>query len=181
MRRLHHRVRERLHLEFATEVTEKTTNEIDDVLEENYMTIYVKMINGKTISKTCEGKQKAACISDEVERGSLIPRDMTYLAHQGKVMNEKKTIEENNIGAEATLEMSLRLLGMEKNEQMDTQETEEDREKKRKLEEGKEGKMMKPSDDTVYLRRDIMEALKRSDEKMESYSRKADEKWKASQ
>ena len=31
------------------------------------MTIYVKMINGKTISKTCEGKQKAAIISDEVE------------------------------------------------------------------------------------------------------------------
>ena len=57
---------------------------------------------------------------------------------------------------------------------MDTQETEVDREK-RKLEEGKEGKM-KPSDDTVYLRRDIMEALKRPDEKMESYARKADEK-----
>ena len=35
--------------------------------------------------------------------------------------------------------------------------------------------MTKPNDDTVYLRRDIMEALKRSDEKMESYSRKADE------
>ena len=47
---------------------------------------------------------------------------------------------------------------------------------KRKLEEGKEGKMTKPNDDTVYLERNIMEALKRSDEKMESYSRKADEK-----
>ena len=47
---------------------------------------------------------------------------------------------------------------------MDTHETEEDREKKRKLEEGKEGKMTK-SNDTVYLRRDKMEALKRSDEK----------------
>ena len=34
-------------------------------------------------------------------------------------------------------------------------------EKKRKLEEGKEGKMTKPNDDTVYLRRDIMEALER--------------------
>ena len=63
---------------------------------------------------------------------------------------------------------------MEKNEQMDTHETEEDREKK--LEEGKDGKMTKPNDDTVYMRRDIMEALKRSDEKVESYSRKADEK-----
>ena len=36
--------------------------------------------------------------------------------------------------------------------------------------------MTKPHDDTVYLRRDIMEALKGSDEKMESYSRMADEK-----
>ena len=57
-------------------------------------------------------------------------------------MSEKKTIEENDIEAEATLEMSLRLLGgMKMNEQMDTHETEEDREKKRKLEAGKEGKM----------------------------------------
>ena len=44
---------------------------------------------------------------------------------------------------------------------MDTEETEEEREKKRKLEEGKEGKMTKPNDDTVYLRRDILEALKK--------------------
>ena len=36
--------------------------------------------------------------------------------------------------------------------------------------------MTKPNDETVYLRRDILEALKRSDEKMESYSRKTDEK-----
>ena len=65
--------------------------------------------------------------------------------------------------------MSLRLLGgMEKNEQMDTHETEEDREKKRKLKEGKEENIMK--------RRDIMEALKRSDEQMESYSKKTEEK-----
>ena len=35
---------------------------------------------------------------------------------------------------------------------------------------------MKSNDDVIYLKRDIMEALKRSDEKMESYSRKTDEK-----
>ena len=93
------------------------------------------------------------------------------------MLNEKKTMKENNIEAEATLEMSLRSLGgMEVNEQMDTHETEEDKEKKRKLEEGKEGKATKPNDDMVYLKRDIKEALKRSDEKMDSYSRKTDEK-----
>ena len=46
---------------------------------------------------------------------------MTYLVHQGKVMNEKKTIEENNIGAETTIEMSLRLLGgMDASDMKDT-------------------------------------------------------------
>ena len=88
----------------------------------------------------------------------------------GADLNEKKTIEENNIGIDTTVVMSLRLVGgMEKNEQMDTQETEEDREKKRKFEGGKEGKVLKPSDDAVYLRRDMMKAFKRSDEKMENY------------
>ena len=43
-------------------------------------------------------------------------------------------MKENNIEAEATIEVSLRLLGgMEVNEQTDTHETEEDSEKKRKL------------------------------------------------
>ena len=122
----------------------------------------------------------AAVISDEVERRSSIPRDTIRLVHKGKMLSEKKTMKENNIGAEATIEMSQRLLGgMEMNEQMDTHETEEDREKKRELEERKEGKATKPDDDMVYLKRDIMEAHKRADAKMESYSRKSDEKFES--
>ena len=59
---------------------------------------------------------------------------MIRLVHKGKMLSEKKTIEENNIEAEATLEMSLRLLGgVEKNEQMDTHETEEDGERKKEV------------------------------------------------
>ena len=51
-----------------------------------------------------------------------------YLVNEGKVLNEKTTIEENNIGNDTTVVMPLRLLGgLEKNEQMDTQETDEDR------------------------------------------------------
>ena len=42
---------------------------------------------------------------------TAIPRDNTYLTHQGKVLNDKKTIEESNIEAETTIEMSPRLLG----------------------------------------------------------------------
>ena len=62
----------------------------DDLLEETFMTIYVKTINGKTISINCEGKMTAAVISDEVGRRSSIPRDMTHMVHKGKVMSEKK-------------------------------------------------------------------------------------------
>ena len=40
---------------------------------------------------------------------------MMYLVNQGKVLNEKKTIEEHNIRNGTTVVMSLRLLGgMEK-------------------------------------------------------------------
>ena len=105
--------------------------ENDDLLKENFVTVYVKTIYGKTISIRCGRNMTAAVISDEVERRSSIPRDMTYLVHKGKMMSEKKTIKESNIEAEATIEMSLRLLGgTETNEQMDTHETEEEREQK---------------------------------------------------
>ena len=53
------------------------------------------------------------------------------LVHQRKVMNEKKTMEENNVGAETTIEMSLRLLGgMDEIDMKDPSETEEEREKR---------------------------------------------------
>ena len=117
---------------------ENNTEENDNMLEEIYATVYVKMINGKTISTRHHRNMTAAVILDEVERRSLIPRDMIRLVHKGKMISEKKTMKENNIEAKATIEMSLRLLGgMEVNEQMDTHETEEDMEKKRKLDEGK--------------------------------------------
>ena len=111
----------------------------------------VQTTKNKTISTKCDRNMTAAVISDEVERRSSIPRDLKDLVHKGKMMSEKKTKKENNIEAEATIEMSLRLLGgVEKNEQMDTHETEEDREKKRKLEEGKEGKATKPLEKRLW-------------------------------
>ena len=94
--------------------------ELEDELEENCMTVYVRTISGKTISIKCDEKQNAATISEKVERRSSIPRRMTYFVHQGKVMKDEKTIEENNIGAETTIDMSLRLLGgMEENDMKD--------------------------------------------------------------
>ena len=88
------------------------------------ITIYVRTSSGKTISIKCDKKRKLVSIVDEVERRSTIPRSTTYLVHHGKVLNEKRTMEDNNIGTETTIDMSLRLLGeMEKSELMDTLES----------------------------------------------------------
>ena len=38
---------------FATEANEEIANENDDVLDQNHITVYVKTINGKTISSEC--------------------------------------------------------------------------------------------------------------------------------
>ena len=93
----------------------KTIVELEEEIEDNKITIYVRTSSGNTISIKCDKKQKAASVSDEVERRSVIPRGMTYLVHHGRVVNEKKTTEENNNETEITIEMSLRLLGgMEK-------------------------------------------------------------------
>ena len=162
---------------FATGVSEKTTIELDDALEENYMTVYMKTINGKTISIKCNKKQKAATFSDEVERRSSTPRGMTYLVHQAKVMNEKRTIEENNIGAETAIEMSRRLLGgMVESDMKDTSETEEEREKKRKVEETSKSKSMRTSEEPVFLQREIIDAIRKSEEKTEIYQRSTHDK-----
>ena len=101
---------------------EDNTEENDNMLEEIYATVYVKMINRKTISIRHHRNMTADVKSDEVERRSLIPRDRIRLVHKGEMISEKKTMKENNIEAKATIEMSLRLLG--------THETEEDRGKK---------------------------------------------------
>ena len=62
---------------------------------------------------------EAAVVLEEVERRTTIPRDMTRLTHKGKSINGKKSMKDNNIKANETIEMSLRLLGgMEVNEQM---------------------------------------------------------------
>ena len=61
-----------------------------------------------------------------------------------------------------------------KSEMMDSLESEEERENK--LEETSEGKPTRPSDDAMFFRREIIDAITRSDEKMETYSKKADGK-----
>ena len=66
---------------FATEISGKTTIELEDELEENCMTVFVRTINGKTISIKCDRKQDAATVSEKVERKTSIPRGMTHIVH----------------------------------------------------------------------------------------------------
>ena len=116
--------------------------------------VCVRTINGKTISIECDIQQKAARILQTAERKTSISRGAMHLASQGKVLNDKKTIEENSVEAGTTIEMSLRIIGgIEKEEQMETTETQENR-KKRKLMEMCESKPSRPSDDAMFLRKE---------------------------
>ena len=95
--------------------------------------------------------------------------------NQGKMLNGKKTVEESNIEA---IEMSLSVLsGMEKRR---TDEHNRDRRRKRKekkkLEELGEGKSIRPSEDAVFVKKEIIDAIRRSDDKLESFSQRTDEK-----
>ena len=97
----------------------------------SYMTIYVRIISGKTLSIKCDRRQTIARILDDVERKTTIQQHVFYLANQGKALSDKKTIEESNIEAGTTIEMSMRLQGgMKKDETMAPVETEEDWKKK---------------------------------------------------
>ena len=78
------------------------------------------------------------------------PERPAILVSQGKALNGKKTIEESNIEAGATIEMSLRTMGGMTNELMDTSETEEDI-KKRKLKELSESKSSRLNEVAEYL------------------------------
>ena len=95
-------------------------------------------------------------------------------------MIEKKTIEENNIEAEATLEMSLRLLGgMEINEQMDTHEKQEvgGRERRKDDETKRRHGVLEKRyyGSTQKITRKNGKLLKKGRRKMENFSRKADD------
>ena len=66
--------------------------ENDDMLGEDYTTVHAKMSHGKTISRKYNRNWTAAVTSDEVERRSSIPRDMTYLVHKLKQKQRLKCL-----------------------------------------------------------------------------------------
>ena len=62
--------------------------------------------------------------------------------------------------------------GTDKSESIETLESEEDRDKQRKLAEVSEGKLTRPNEDALCLKKEIIDALKRSEEK-------ATKRWKS--
>ena len=92
-------------------IFEDIDEEHDDTPEEINEAIYVKTINGKTISTRYYKNMTAAVILKEVERRTMVRRGMIRLVHKGKMISGKKSMKENNIEAKETIEMSLRLLG----------------------------------------------------------------------
>ena len=158
----------------------KNTTELEqkDEFEENYMTVYVETISGKTIRIKCNKKQKADTVSKNIEMRTTIPRGITFLSHQGKMLKNKNTIEESNIEVESTIEMFLRLLGgMDESDMKDSSETKERKRKKRKLEETSEGKSTRTSEESMFLQREIIDAIIRLDEKMENLLKKSQRKY----
>ena len=97
-------------------MNEKTTTELEleDESEEDSMTVYLKTISGRqSVSNVTKSRKQIQ--SRKIGMNTSIPRGITHFAHQGEVQNDKKTLEENNIGADATIETSPRLSGgMEK-------------------------------------------------------------------
>ena len=56
----------------------------------------MKKISGKTISIKCD-KNREQIKYQKYRNEDVDPQGTTYLVHQGKVLNDKKTIEENTV------------------------------------------------------------------------------------
>ena len=57
-----------------------------------YMTVYVRTINGETISL----RQSITRTNDEIDRKTKIPKALQHLSNHGKILNERKSTQENN-------------------------------------------------------------------------------------
>ena len=123
------------------------------------------MTTTKTNSNRCDWRQSITRIKDEIERKTKIPKALQHFSNQGKTQSERKAIQENNIMNEATLEMTLGLQGGMKEDEMTSAGSAEDRNMRRKHSEIGEIQL---SDDTVHNKREICNASRRSEEKVES-------------
>ena len=132
------------------------------------MTVHVRTISGKTISIKCDKRQSITRIKDE-----MIPKDLQHLVNQGRALSESKTVEESNINAETTLEMTLALhCGTKEDETMTSAGSGEDRQMRIKHSEISEIGGVQLSDDTEHMKKEMNNASMRSEEKMESLLRK---------
>ena len=96
---------------------------------------------------------------------------MTYVAHQGKVMNEKNNEgkRHRNRNYERNVPETAGRTGRKRYEHRKQV-------RKRKLEETRKSKSTRTSEECIFLQREIIDAIRKSEEKMEIYSGKTDEK-----
>ncbi|OAG12331.1 ubiquitin-like protein [Paraphaeosphaeria sporulosa] len=75
------------------------------------MQIFVKTVNGKTITVTCHPFDLIAEVKLDVERKEGIPRDQQRLIWAGKQLEDDHSLESYGILEESTLNQMLRLRG----------------------------------------------------------------------
>ena len=122
------------------------------------------MNKNRTISIKCDRQQKSSKkILETIERETSIPRGMMYLVSQGKVLNDMKTTEENNID-----------WNVFENNRRDGNRRADGNNRDRR---GHRKERRGPSDDAMFLRKGIINAIHRSDEKWKVTQRRQMKRW----
>ena len=71
--------------------------------------IFIKTINGKTITLSIQENELVADIKTKVQEKEHIPADQQILTYKGKNMENDKTLDDYNIKKGDTLHLSTRL------------------------------------------------------------------------
>ena len=73
--------------------------------------IFIKTINGKTITLSIQENELVADIKTKVQEKEHIPADQQILTYKGKNLENDKTLDDYNIKKGDTLHLSTRLKG----------------------------------------------------------------------
>lgn len=77
----------------------------------NQIQIFVKSINGKSRTLTVSPTDSIASIKQQIKEKEGIATDEQRLIFGGKNLDDTKTLQDYNVGAEGTLHLVLRVRG----------------------------------------------------------------------
>ena len=80
-------------------------------------TLFVKTLNGKTANIKYDPLDTVESVKEQIERKTRIPKEQPHLVSQGKVLKDKLEIEDYNVKAEDTIELTAALVGGRKEKQ----------------------------------------------------------------